>query len=154
MLTPEEIRELEAELAHYPRKASACIEALTIVQRGRGWISDESLRDVAEFLGMTAEELDSVATFYPLVFRRPVGRHIIRICDSVSCWIMGYEEVCRRLTETLGIRPGETTADGRFTLLPSACLGACDHAPALMIDDDLIGDWNPAEVDRILSRYP
>jgi NADH-quinone oxidoreductase subunit E len=103
---------------------------------------------------MTAEELDGVATFYPLVFRRTVGRHIIRICDSVSCWIMGYEEVCRRLTETLGIRPGETTPDGRFTLLPSPCLGACDHAPALMIDDDLIGDWNPAEVDKILSRYP
>ena len=154
MLSSEEIRELEAELAHYPRKASAGVEALRIVQRRRGWISDETLRDVAGYLGLTAEELDSVATFYPLVLRREVGRHIIRICDSVSCWIMGYEEVCRRLTETLGVKMGETTADGRFTLLPSACLGACDHAPALMIDDDLIGDWSLADVEKVLSRYP
>ncbi len=154
MLSPEEIRELEAELAHYPRRSAVGVEALRIVQRRRGWISDETLRDVAEYLGLTAEELDGVATFYPLVFRRPVGRHIIRICDSVSCWIMGYEDVCRHLIETLGVQPGETTPDGRFTLLPSACLGACDHAPALMIDDDLIGDWNSADVEKILSRYP
>jgi NADH-quinone oxidoreductase subunit E len=153
MLNPEEIRELETELANYPRRESACVEALTIVQRRRGWVSDETLYDVAGYLGMTAEELEGVATFYPLIFRRPVGRHIIRICDSVSCWIMGYEDVRRRLTETLGVQPGETTADGRFTLLPSACLGACDHAPALMIDDDLIGDWNSADVEKILSRY-
>jgi NADH-quinone oxidoreductase subunit E len=154
MLSPEEIRELEAELAQYPRRSAVGVEALRIVQRRRGWISDETLRDVAEFLGLTAEELDGVATFYPLVFRKPVGRHIIRICDSVSCWIMGYEDVRRRLIETLGVQPGETTPDGRFTLLPSACLGACDHAPALMIDDDLIGDWNSADVEKVLSRYP
>jgi NADH-quinone oxidoreductase subunit E len=154
MLNPEEIRELESELVNYPRRSAVGVEALRIVQRRRGWISDETLRDVAEFLGLTAEELDGVATFYPLVFRKPVGRHIIRICDSVSCWIMGYEDVRRRLIETLGVQPGETTPDGRFTLLPSACLGACDHAPALMIDDDLIGDWNSADVEKVLSRYP
>ena len=154
MLTPEEIRELEADLAHYPQKQSGCVDALKIVQRRRGWISDETLRDVAVYLEMTPEELDGVATFYPVIFRRQVGRHIIRICDSVSCWIMGYEKVCSALTGTLGVRLGETTADGRFTLLPSACLGVCEHAPALMIDADLIVDWNPGNVDGILSRYP
>jgi len=154
MLTPDEIRELEADLTHYPQKQSGCVDALKIVQRRRGWISDETLRDVAAYLEMTPEELDGVATFYPVIFRRQVGRHIIRICDSVSCWIMGYEKVCSALAGTLGVRLAETTADGRFTLLPSACLGVCEHAPALMIDDDLIADWNPAEVDRILSRYP
>jgi NADH-quinone oxidoreductase subunit E len=154
MLTEEEIRELGNELAQYPRRQSACVEALKIVQRRRGWISDDNLNDVAEFLGMTADELDGVATFYPLILRRPVGRHIIRICDSVSCWIMGYGELYRELTEKFGVRFGETSADGRFTLLPSTCLGACDHAPALMIDSDLIADWNPADTDRILARYP
>jgi NADH-quinone oxidoreductase subunit E len=154
MLTEEEIRELENELAPYPQRQSACVEALKTVQRRRGWISDDSLKDVAEFLGMTADELDGVATFYPLIFRRPVGRHVIRICDSVSCWIMGSGKVYRQLTETLGIRLGETSADGRFTLLPSPCLGACDHAPALMIDDDLMTDWDSADIDRILARYP
>ncbi len=154
MLTQEEIREIEDEAAHYPQSHSACIEALKIVQRRRGWISDDALRDLAEFLGMTADELDGVATFYPLLHRQPVGRHVIRLCDSVSCWIMGYGELYSALTEKFGIRFGETSADGRFTLLPSACLGACDHAPAVMIDGDLILDWNTADLDRVLSRYP
>jgi NADH-quinone oxidoreductase subunit E len=154
MLTPEEIRELETGLEIYPQKQAGGVDALKIIQRRRGWISDETLRDVAGFLGMTAEELDGVATFYPVIFRRPVGRHVIRICDSVSCWIVGYEQVYRRLVETLGLRPGETTGDGRFTLLPSACLGVCEHAPALLIDGDLIADWNPEAVEQILARYP
>jgi NADH-quinone oxidoreductase subunit E len=154
MLTPEEIRELETGLEIYPQKQAGGVDALKIIQRRRGWISDETLRDVAGFLGMTAEELDGVATFYPVIFRRPVGRHIIRICDSVSCWIVGYEQVYRRLVETLGVRLGETTGDGRFTLLPSACLGVCEHAPALLIDGDLIADWNPENVEQVLARYP
>jgi NADH-quinone oxidoreductase subunit E len=154
MLTPEEIRELETGLEIYPQKQAGGVDALKIIQRRRGWISDETLRDVAGFLGMTAEELDGVATFYPVIFRRPVGRHVIRICDSVSCWIVGYEQVYRRLVETLGLRLGETTGDGRFTLLPSACLGVCEHAPALLIDGDLIADWNPEAVEQILARYP
>jgi len=154
MLTQEEIRDLEEELAQYPQRRAGCVDALKTVQRRRGWISDETLRDTADYLGMTAEELEAVATFYPVIFRRPVGRHIIRICDSVSCWIMGYEKVYRKLTETLGVGLGETTPDGRFTLLPSACLGVCEHAPALMIDDDLITDRDAAEMDKILVRYP
>jgi NADH-quinone oxidoreductase subunit E len=154
MLTQDEIRALDDGLGRYPKKRSGTVDALKIVQRRRGWISNEVLRDLAEYLGMTAEELEEVATFYPLIFRRKVGRHVIRICDSVSCWIAGSEDIVRRLSETLGLQLGETTADGRFTLLPSACLGACDRAPALMIDDDLITDWNPADADRILARYP
>jgi NADH-quinone oxidoreductase subunit E len=153
MLTPEETREIEAELAAYPTKDAAGLGALKMIQRRRGWISDEALRDVAQFLGMSADELDSRATFYPLLFRRPVGRHVIRICDSVSCWVMGYETVYRRLNERLGIGLGETTADGRFTLLPSACLGVCEHAPAVMIDGDVHRDWDAGTMDDILSRY-
>jgi NADH-quinone oxidoreductase subunit E len=154
MLTPEEIGELETVLADYPQRRSGCVDALKIVQRRRGWISDETLRDAAEYLGMTAEELEAVATFYPVIFRRPVGRHVIRICDSVSCWIVGYEQVYRTLADALGVGLGETTGDGRFTLLPTACLGVCEHAPALMIDSDLIADINPENVNQILSRYP
>ncbi|MGB7538582.1 MAG: NADH-quinone oxidoreductase subunit NuoE [Anaerolineales bacterium] len=154
MLTDEEIRELEAGLAPYPKRQAGTVDALKIVQRRRGWISNEALRDVAAYLGVTAEELEQVATFYSLIFRRQVGRHVIRLCDSVSCWIMGYGNLYAELTEKIGIRFGETSADGRFTLLPSSCLGACDHAPALMIDDDLITEWNATGIDPVLSRYP
>lgn len=153
MLTPEEKTEIEREAARYERKSAAGVEALMIVQKRTGWISDESLRAVADFLGMTCAELDGVATFYNHVFRKPVGRHVIFVCDSVSCWIMGFEAVMARLKETLGIELGETTADGRFTLLPHVCLGACHRAPALMIDEDLHENVTASNLDEILAAY-
>ena len=154
MLTAQEREEIAAELPHYPEKRGACIEALKIVQQHRGWVSAESLRDLAVLLEMTPEELEGVATFYNLVFRRPVGRHVILYCDSVSCWIMGCDRIREQVTARLGIQPGETSADGRFTLLPIVCLGTCDHAPAMMIDEDLHRDLDPGGIDAILERYP
>jgi len=153
MLTEKERQEIEAEIPRYPQKSAVCIEAMKIVQQHRGWVSDEAIRDIAELLQMTPEELDGIATFYNLIFRKPVGRHVIFICDSVSCWIMGYERMREHLTARLGIGLGETTRDGRFTLLPIVCLGACDHAPALMIDNDLHGDLDPEKIDTILENY-
>ncbi|MGB7435971.1 MAG: NADH-quinone oxidoreductase subunit NuoE [Candidatus Acidiferrum sp.] len=153
MLSAEEQTEIQTEMAHYPDKKSVCIDAMKIVQRHRGWVSDENLRDIAEYLGMSADELDGVATFYNLIFRKPVGRHVVMVCDSVSCWIMGYNRVCEQLTARLGIQLGETTTDGRFTLLPIVCLGACDHAPVLMIDEDLHRDLDPQKLDSVLDQY-
>ena len=153
MLSTEEQTEIRTEMAHYPDKKSVCIDALKIVQRHRGWVSDESLRDIAEYLDMSVDELDGIATFYNLIFRKPVGRHVVMVCDSVSCWIMGYGRVCERLTSRLGIQLGETTADQRFTVLPIVCLGACDHAPVMMIDDDLHRDLDPQTLDSVLDQY-
>jgi NADH-quinone oxidoreductase subunit E len=123
------------------------------VQTHRGWISDESLRTVAGYLEMSVDDLDSVATFYNLIFRKPVGRHVILLCDSISCWVMGYEQLRERLRDHLGIDYGETTADGRYTLLPNPCLGTCDCAPALMIDNDLYRKVTPEMLESILSKY-
>jgi len=153
MLSREEEKEIEEVAAHYEQKRAACVEALQVVQRRHGWVSDEHLRDVAALLDMAPDELDGVATFYSLIFRRPVGRHVILLCDSVTCWIMGYDDLLAHLKRRLGIGLGETTADGRFTLLPVPCLGTCDHAPAMMIDEELHQDLTPEKVDRILSRY-
>ncbi len=153
MLTAEEKKEIEAEFPRYEQKRAVCLEALQIVQRHRGWVSDQALDAIAEFLEMTPAELDAVATFYNLIFRKPVGKHIILVCNSVSCWIMGYERILKNLQDRLGIRLGETTADGVFTLLPIVCLGACDQAPAIMIDDQLYGNLEPAKIDEILSIY-
>ncbi len=153
MLTPEEREEIETEIAHYPTREAVCIDALKIVQRHRGWVSDDSIQDIAELLNLSPADVDGVATFYNLIFRKPVGRHIILVCDSVSCWIMGYNRLRDHLRNRLGIALGETTADGRFTLLPTVCLGACDHAPTMMIDDDLYQDVAPETVDRALERY-
>lgn len=153
MLTEQEEREIESKVRHYDQKRAACTEALAIVQQHRGWVSDEGIKEVARILEMTPDEVDSLATFYSLIFRKPVGRHVILICDSVSCWIMGYEDLHEHLRSRLGIDLGETTPDGRFTLLPVACLGRCDQAPVLMIDDDLHTNLDPNKVDEILARY-
>ncbi len=153
MLSEEERREIEAEVANYEQKKAACIDAMKIVQEHRGWVSDEAIQDLAGFLEMSPDELDSVATFYNLIYRKPVGRHVILVCDSVSCWIMGYDPIREHLTSRLGIGLGETTQDGRFTLLPIVCLGTCDHAPAMMVDDELYGDLDPAKIDEILAKH-
>jgi NADH-quinone oxidoreductase subunit E len=153
MLSEAERQQIGAELEHYEQKRAACVEALKIVQRHRGWVSDESIQALAPLLDMTPAELDSVATFYNLIFRRPVGQHVILLCDSVSCWIMGYEQLRESLQARWGITLGETTRDGQFTLLPICCLGTCDHAPALMIDEELYRDVDVETLDRILERY-
>jgi len=153
MLSIEEHTEIESLLPHYPQKRAACIDALKIVQRHRGWISDEAIEDLSNFFSMDPSELDSVATFYNLLFRKPVGRHVILACDSVSCWIMGSDHVRDQLCACTNIDFGETTLDNRFTLLPIPCLGACEQAPALLIDDDLVGNVSPENVDEILQRY-
>jgi NADH-quinone oxidoreductase subunit E len=154
MLTDAERQEIERELTRYPDKRAGCVEALKIIQQHRGWISDESLKSLAALLGMSPDELDGIATFYNLIFRRPVGRHVILLCDSISCWVMGYERLREHLRRRLGITLGQTTPDDRFTLLPNVCLGTCDHAPAMMIDHDLHQNVTPERLDRILDRYP
>ena len=109
--------------------------------------------DLDHYWDIAEEDLESVATFYNLIFRRPVGRHVVLVCDSVSCWLTGCEQVALALREQLGIGFGETTADGRFTLLPTVCLGACDHAPVMMVDDDLHRDLEPQTAAAALDRY-
>jgi NADH-quinone oxidoreductase subunit E len=153
MLTADEKQKIEYEVNQVPLKKAACIEALKIVQQQRGWISDESIQDIAGFLEMSAEEVDSVATFYNLIFRKPVGKNVILLCDSISCWVMGYDNIKLTLTEKLGIQYGETTSDERFTLLPNPCLGTCDHAPAMMIGNDLYRDLETGKLDEILDKY-
>ena len=153
MLSDAESRAVESIARRYENPQGASIEALREIQRSRGWISDEALCDVARVLGLSPDELDGVATFYNLIFRHPVGRSVILLCDSVSCWVMGCEGLRKKLESGLGVKLGETTPDGRFTLLPTVCLGACDHAPAMMVGDNLFGDLDPDRLDVILDWY-
>ena len=153
MLTDLEKQEIDTELSRVATKASASVDALNIVQRHGGWVSDEALKDVASMLDMTADELDAVATFYSFIFRRPVGRHVILVCDSISCYVMGYNPLLDVIKSRLGIAFGETTEDKRFTLLPISCLGACDRAPAMMVDEDLYGPVTAEMMEEILEQY-
>ena len=149
VLTELELSEIDAELAHVPYRSAAAIDAMRIVQRHRGWVSDESLRAIARHLEMSADELDGIATFYTLIFRRPVGEKLILLCNSVTCWMKGCDKLQRRITEKLGIELAETTPDQRYTLLPISCLGACDKAPVMMVGDDLYEDLGEQTLDEV-----
>lgn len=150
-LTEEEIADIESEISHLPNRASAAIDALKIVQVYRGWISGESLNAIAKLLGMSAEELDGIATFYNLIYRQPVGEKVILYCDSVSCWLMDGDKVCKKMKQKLNVDYGETTADNKYTLLPVTCLGDCDHAPAMMVGDELHHDLTVDNIEEHLS---
>lgn len=153
MLTREEIKEIQEEIKQYPSPAVACIDALKIIQHHRGWVSDESVKDIAEFLDISNEDVDGIATFYSRIYRKPVGRNVILLCDNVTCMIMGYQSLYEYISRKLGINFGGTTPDGRFTLLPISCLGDCDNAPVLMINTDHYNRLTIEKIDELLESY-
>lgn len=153
-LHPSDETAILEEMGHYEQPQAACIEALKIVQRRHGWVPDEAIPAIARVLGIGPASVEGVATFYSLIFRQPVGRHVVLVCDSSSCFLTGFDELKQALVEHLGIDYGQTTGDRRFTLLPVCCLGACDGAPALMIDDDTYGPVTPDDLPGLLEAYP
>ncbi len=151
-LSDAELAEIDAEIAHAPYRAAVAIDALKIVQAHRRWVSDDCLEALAAYLEMPPAELEGIATFYNLIFRQPVGEKVILVCNSVSCWIKGCEGIRAAVTEHLGIEPGQTTSDGRFTLLPITCLGACDRAPVMMVGDNKFEDVTVERIPAILEQ--
>ncbi len=152
-LLPEEIAEIEHERTLYPDTRAVGLEALKIVQKHRGWVSDDSLHAVAEYLRLPVAELEGVATFFNLIYRQPVGRHVILFCKSVSCWIMGCDRIKDKITEHLGVDYGETTPDGEFTLIPVPCLGDCDRAPVMMVGPDQHRNLDQIDLGELFARY-
>lgn len=150
-LSAEEVAAIQAAAAPYEDKSAAAIEVLQIVQHHNGWVSDASLVAAADLLQIAPAQLEAVATFYNLIYRRPVGRHVLHYCTSVSCWMLGAEAVRDSLCRRLGVQPGEMTADGEYTLLPSVCLGACDHAPVVMDGDELFLDVNEDNIGTLFK---
>lgn len=149
----EELKESlvrEISEAEYPREKA--IDVMFEIQKHFGHMSDEAMNEAAELLGMTPVELEEIATFYDFIFREPVGKYVIHICDSAMCWINGYQAVLDYLLSRLNIKMGETTADGLFTLLPACCIGYCDRAPAMLINRKVYGNLTPDKIDGILEK--
>src|SRR5690606_15429234 len=117
--------EIEHEMAHYDNPRAARIGALKTVQARYGRVPDGASQPISELIGISVADLEGVATFYSMIFRQPVGRHVVKICDSIACHLTDYQALVARVTEKYGIGFGQTTSDDRFTLLPVACLGAC-----------------------------
>jgi NADH-quinone oxidoreductase subunit E len=143
------LRERIARVDH-PRELA--VDVIFAVQRRCGWLSDEALTEVAAMLGMTPLEVEEIATFYEYIYREPVGRYVIHVCDGVVCWMENHAGIIDRLRDTLAIGIGETTADGLFTLLPACCLGYCDRAPAVMINWKVYGPLTSERLDALVAR--
>ena len=154
MLTPEERQEIEAEFPRYPNKQAALLPALWMVQRERGWISDQSMAEVAEVLGITPAYVKGVVTFYTMYHQHPVGRHFVQICTTSPCNLCGAEDVVKAFLKESGAGElGATSPDGRFTVIEVECLGACGFATPLLVDDDFIENVTPDKVREIVRKY-
>lgn len=152
MLSEEIRRALESRIAETEHPRELAIDVMGACQDAYGYLSDAAVRTAADLLGMTPLEIEELATFYNFIYREPVGRYVIHICDSVICWLEGYLPLTDYLSEKLGIGMGQTTADGLFTLLPACCLGYCDRAPAMMINKRVYGFLTREKIDEIIDR--
>lgn len=152
-MLPQELKDVLAErIARAEDPREQAVEVMLELQRHYGHMTDEAMAEAAELLGMTTLELEGLATFYDHIYRAPVGKHIIHVCDSLICWMESRESVARHISSRLNVTMGSTTADGLFTLLPVCCIGYCDRAPAMTIDGKVYGRLTPEKIDRILGR--
>jgi NADH-quinone oxidoreductase subunit E len=152
LLTQNIIDVLTAKAASLAHPREMVIDVLRAIQDANGWVPDEGVELAASILGLSPLQVEEIATFYDKIYRQPVGKRVIHVCDSICCWSRGGEEVYGYLRQKLDIEPGETTADGVFTLLPTCCLGACGEAPAMMVGLTTYGNLTPERIDEILEK--
>ena len=152
--TAENRRRLEEIASHYPpeRRVSAVLPALYLVQEQQGWVSGHAMAHVADVIGCTRAHVEDVVSYYVMFFTQPVGKYVLQVCRTLSCALNGSLRVTEALARKLGVRPGETDAAGEFTLMEMECLGACDRAPVIMVNNE---HWHecqrPEDVDRLIA---
>ncbi len=145
--------EIEEILSHYPDKRSALLPLLWLAQEHDGWISETRVVEIAQILGLDPTEVRGVGGFYHLFYFRPVGKHTVRVCDDIVCALKGADRLLDHLCDRLDVDVGETTADGEFTVERTGwCVAACDHAPAVLIDDVYFGPMDEAQLNEMLQR--
>ena len=151
-MLPETMKsDLQAKIARVAHPREMAIDVINALQDYHGYFSDEALVQAADLLGMSPLEVDELATFYTFIYREPVGRHVIHVCDSLICWMEGGENLVAHLCDRLGIQLGETTSDGLFTLLPVCCIGYCDRAPAILVDRKVHGPLTVESLDQLID---
>jgi len=152
-MIPQELKEsLQKHVASIDHPRELVVDVMFAVQDYYGYLSDEAVEEVAQLLNMSPLEVEQLATFYTFIYREPVGKYVIHVCDSVICWMEGHESLLDHLSGKLGINLGETTPDGMFSLLPVCCIGYCDRAPAIMINKKVYGPLTIQKLDDILER--
>ena len=144
-------KELQQRIAQAISPREAAVDVMKELQLHYGWLTDEAVVEAAELLRLSPLQVEELATFYEMIYRQPVGKKIIHVCDSISCWSVGGETMMAYLAKHLGLKVGETTADGLFTLLPCCCLGNCGEGPTMMIGDRLYGNLTPTAIEEIIA---
>ena len=152
-MLPKEIRDaLERQIAAVQHPREMVVDVMFALQDHYGYLSDRAVAEAADLVGMSPLEVEELATFYSFIYREPVGKYVIHLCDSLICMMEGYQTLRDYLSAKLGIRMGETTKDGLFTLLPVCCIGYCDRSPAMLINRKVYGPLTPEKIDTILAR--
>ena len=152
-MIPEELRQsLKNHIVHVEHPRELAVDVMFAIQEYYGYLTDEGVEETAQLLEMSSLEVEQLATFYTFIYREPVGKYVIHVCDSVVCWMDGYETVWQYLCRKLGIQPGETTSDGLFTLLKVCCIGYCDRSPAMLINKKAYGSLTTEKIDGILGK--
>lgn len=146
------LAEKDRILAKYPIKQAACLPLLYLAQQEFGHVNLETMELVAKYCEITPARVFGVATFYTMFNKEPVGKHLVQVCMNICCAMVGAEEVFAYISQKLGIKAGETTKDGKYSLMKVECLGACGNAPMMQIDDDYYENLTPAKVDEIFAK--
>lgn len=152
MLSDELKKNLAEKIVQSEHPREQAVDVMLEIQKHHGYIGDQAMEEAARILGMTSLELEELATFYDHIYREPVGKYVIRVCDSTICWMHDHISVVDHISLRLGIRIGETTHDGLFTMLPVCCIGYCDRAPAMMINQRIFGRLTTEKIDRVLQK--
>lgn len=151
MLNEETKKGILALQKLYPKKRSALIPALHLAQAEKGYLPHEVQKEVADLFEIDVNEVHAVVTFYDMFFEKPSGKHVLHVCKNVSCMLRGADGLLARLCQRLRIAPGETTDDGEFTVIASECLGACDKAPVMIVDTEVVGPVQEGDIEKVLS---
>jgi len=145
----KQIRDL---LQTYETNQSALIPALHVAQGDQGWLSEETQREVADVLELSAQEVRGVVSFYTMFLQKPAGKYLLQVCRNLSCSLRGGHRLTKQLEDKLQIKQGETTTDGKFTLIEVECLGSCGTAPVMMVNDKYVEDLTPQALDKMIAE--
>jgi len=152
-MLPDNLKKsLKERIAAVDHPREMVVDVMFAVQDHYGYLTDEGVEETAELVDMSPLEVEQLATFYTFIYREPVGRYVIHVCDSVVCWMNGFESIKDYLCQKLGLRDGETTPDGLFTLLPVCCVGYCDRSPAILINKKVYGPLTAEKIDEIIEE--
>jgi NADH-quinone oxidoreductase E subunit len=152
MISDEVKAQMREMAGRYPQPRSAMLPCLHLAQQSEGYITSDGARAVAEAIGVRVDEVESVVSFYSMYTTKPLGQHVIKVCTSVSCYLRGSDALLARLEERLGVKQGQTTPDGRFTVEMIECLAACGMAPVLQVNGEFVENLTPQRADALLDR--